>query len=231
MNQPLEEKTLRKAWLKRKFASWEYHEELLKLHDEYLTRMHRHWARPDIQKQYPDDYESMKSPVFVNFDRVQKPGDISKSEWDAKPTVGWADAISYNFNRGYDFVNCNEYSGMADADREHLNSLVGQMLTHCTNIRITVESRWDDADDEILNERYTGPITWPANWLEDLLGAQGAAMSVASAPRAKGGEPAPHDGLWQALDPSAQQRRAKAGEMLPDLKSAYGITIWQRVGD
>ena len=44
MNAPLDDKPLRKAWLKRKFASWEYHEELLKLHDEYLSALHRHWC-------------------------------------------------------------------------------------------------------------------------------------------------------------------------------------------
>ena len=68
MDTVIEEKELRKAWLKRKFGSWEYHEELLKLHDEYLTALHRHWARPDIQKRYPDDYETMQRPVFWNFD-------------------------------------------------------------------------------------------------------------------------------------------------------------------
>ena len=160
MNQPLDEKTLRKARLKKRFASWEYHEELLRLHDEYLTALHRHWARPEVQKQYPDGYKAMQSPVFLNFDRVQKPGEITKSAWESKPTVGWADAIPYNFNKGMDFAGCNEYAGIADSEREHLNKLVGLMLEQSENIRRTVENTWEKhSPDSILNEEYTGLIS------------------------------------------------------------------------
>ena len=232
MNQPLDEKTLRKAWLKKRFASWEYHEELLRLHDEYLTALHRHWARSEIQKQYPDDYKAMQSPVFLNFDRVQKPGEITKSAWDSKPTVGWADAIPYNFNKGMDFAGCNEYAGVADAEREHLNKLVGLMLEQSENIRRTVENTWEKhSPDSILNEEYTGSISWPTNWREDLLGASGAALLAAQAPRIKAGEPVPQDGLWQAVDSSNRQQRSRAGQTLPDLGSAYGITVWQRLSE
>lgn len=232
MNQPLDEKTLRKAWLKKRFASWEYHEELLRLHDEYLTALHRHWARSEIQKQYPDDYKAMQSPVFLNFDRVQKPGEITKSAWDSKPTVGWADAIPYNFNKGMDFAGCNEYAGVADAEREHLNKLVGLMLEQSENIRRTVENTWEKhSPDSILNEEYTGSISWPTNWREDLLGASGAALLAAQATRIKAGEPVPQDGLWQAVDSSNRQQRSRAGQTLPDLGSAYGITVWQRLSE
>jgi hypothetical protein len=62
---PLEDKVLRKAWLKKNFASWEYLEVLLDLHDDYLTSPHRHWARPEILRQFPDHYRSMQSPVFL----------------------------------------------------------------------------------------------------------------------------------------------------------------------
>jgi hypothetical protein len=230
MNETLDENALRKAWLKKKFASWEYHEELLKLHQDYLTSLRRHWDRPDIQQAYPEDFKSMQTPVFTNLDRVQRPGEITRSEWSKKPTVGWADSIAYNFNRGMDFAGCNEYAGMADAERQRLNRLVGEMLTHCTNIRITVEGRWDDSDDEILNERYTGLVEWPNDWRQDLLGLS-APFSNDSSPRVKGGEPAPEGGTWQALDPSGRRLRVQAGDILPDLRSAYGTTLWRRIGD
>jgi hypothetical protein len=224
MNTPLDEKALRKAWLKKKFASWEYHEELLKLHDEYLTVLHQHWARPDIQKQYPGDYKAMVSPVFFNFDRVQRPGEITKSEWNSKPTVGWADTISYNFNRGYDFAGCDEYSGISDVEREHLNKLVKQMLTHCTNIRITVENRWDDSDDEILDERWTGPITWPVNWRDDVAGARDARTARL---RCEAGQPCPREGFWFTPAKTNSRRYFHAGQVMPDVGGDYGETIWQ----
>jgi hypothetical protein len=233
MNSPLDDKALRKAWLKKKFASWEYHEELLKLHDDYLTSLHRHWARPEIQRQFPDHYRSMQSPVFLNFDRVSKPGTESKSDWNKKKTVGWADAISYNFNRGMDFANCNEYSGMDDAERDRLNAIVKRMLQHCENIKYQVEldyvSRRHGTDDIILDEEITGPIDWPSNWREELLGEQGAALLAAQAPRVKAGELVPRGGLWQAVDVGTRQHRVNAGDKLPDLGSSYGTTVWQLI--
>lgn len=231
MSQDLLQKSLRKAWLKQRFSSWAYHEELLALHDQYLTAMHKHWSNPEIQKAYPDDHASMKSPVFTNLDRVQKPGEITKAEWESNPTVGWADAISYNFNRGFDFVGCNEYAGMSDAERERLNALVGEMLDHCTNIKITVEDRWDDANDEILNEKYTGRIHWPAHWQEDLFEGATALTRGLGGVQAKAGDPAPRSGTWQALDVSGERRHIQAGDPLPNLRSAYGLTIWQLVPD
>ena len=228
MNDTFDDKALRKTWLKKKFASWEYHEELLRLHEAYLTSLHNHWSNPDVQRSYPDDFKAMQSPVFSNLDRVQRPGEITQSEWYAKPTVGWADSIAYNFNRGMDFAGCNEYAGMTDAQRERLNLLVGEMLTHCTNIRITCEGRWDDSDDEILNERYTGPIDWPANWREDL---PSSPATTAPSLRVKSNERAPEAGTWESVDPNPRHVHVKAGELLPPSTSAYGITLWRRVGD
>lgn len=64
-----------------------------------------------------------------------------------------------------------------------------------------------------------------------LIGHQEAALLAVAAIRVKGGESASQDRLWQALDSSNQQLRAHAGQSLPDLRSPYGTTIWQRVGD
>jgi hypothetical protein len=223
MNTPLDEKALRKAWLKMKFASWEYHEELLKLHDEYLTALHQHWAKPDIRKRFPEEAETMRTPVFFNFDRVQKPGEITKSEWKAKTTVGWADAISYNFNRGLDFANCDIYAGILGSERDRLNAIVGLMLCRCENIRTTVENRWDDSDDEVLNERYTGPITWPANWRDDIAGADASTGPL----RCPAGQPCPREGFWVTPAKTNSRRYFHAGEVMPDVGSDYGATIWQ----
>jgi hypothetical protein len=48
--------------------------------------------------------------------------------------------------------------------------------------------------------------------------------------RAKAGEPSPRSGLWQSQDSKAQQRHFEQGEIMPDLRSAYGFTIWQYMG-
>jgi hypothetical protein len=224
MNAPLDEKSLRKAWLKRKFASWEYHEELLKLHDEYLTALHRHWAREDIQKQYPGDYKAMQSPVFFNFDRAPKPGETPKSQWKTGRTVGWADAISYNFNRGMDYAGVDEYAGMADDLRNHLNKLVALMLRYSQNIRRTVEGTWEKNDpDTILNERYTGPIDWPSNWRDDVADLAGTAPHLSI----EAGQPCPREGWWFTPAKAGSRRFFVVGQVMPAFTTDYGATLWQ----
>lgn len=227
MDTVIEEKELRKAWLKRKFGSWEYHEELLKLHDEYLTALHRHWARPDIQKRYPDDYETMQRPVFWNFDKVQKPNEIPRASWKAKKESGWANAISYNFSRGMDFAGCNEYAGMAQDQIDHLNKLVGLILRRCNNIRRTVEDTWEKNDpDTILNSEFTGSIEWPLNW-RDEISQELNISATSSAARCEANHPCPKSGYWWT--PARQNSRAyfKHGDIMPDFpNSSYGVTIW-----
>lgn len=225
MNAPLDEKQLRKAWLKRKFASWEYHEDLMKLHDEYLKALHRHWAQNDIQKQYPGDYKAMQSPVFFNFDRVPKPGETPKSQWKTGRTVGWADAISYNFNRGMDFAGVDEYAGMADELRDQLNKLVASMLRYSQNIRRTVEGTWEKNDpDTILNERYTGPIDWPSNWRDDVADLASDASAQLSV---DAGHPCPREGWWFTPAKAGSRRFFVVGQVMPAFTTDYGATIWQ----
>ncbi len=229
-NTVIDEKELRKAWLKRKFGSWEYHEELLKLHDEYLSALHRHWKNPDIQKQYPDDYETMRSPVFLNFDKISKPGEISKDAWKAGKESGWANAISYNFNRGMDFAGCDEYAGMPQDQIDHLNELVGAMLRHCQNITYTVEGRWEykGTDDYILDESYTGPINWPPNWRDDIAHDFGVNLNAPTITRCEANQPCPKTGYWWT--PAKENSRAhfKQGDIMPNFPgSGYGMTIWQ----
>jgi hypothetical protein len=226
MNTPLDDKALRKAWLKKKFASWEYHEELLKLHDEYLMALHRHWNDEGRQKRFPDFHQTMVSPVFFNFDHVQKPGEITKSEWDSKPTVGWADTISYNFNRGLGDIGApfDQYVEMTQTERDHLNEIVAQMLRRCQNIKYTVDDRWiyKGSDDSLLDESYTGLITWPTNWRDDV------ANTSAGPLRCEAGRPCPREGLWFTPAKPSIRRYFHVGEVMPDVGGDFGVTIWQR---
>lgn len=49
--------------------------------------------------------------------------------------------------------------------------------------------------------------------------------------RAKAGQPCPKAGLWQPLEPGVGTRLYAEGEIMADLKSAYGFTVWDRVAD
>jgi hypothetical protein len=226
MSTPLDDKDLRKAWLKRKFASWEYHEELLKLHDEYLTAMHRHWADEGRQKRHPDFHQTMVSPVFLNFDKVEKPGTIPKSSWRPGKQVGWADAISYNFNRGLGDIGAdfNEYEEMDDAQRMHLNELVGQMLKRSENINRTVEDNWEKHEPySILDGRSTGPIDWPPNWREGVADLVPAPAAL----RCEANHPCPREGFWFTPAKSNSRRYFTQDQVMPAVGGDYGATTWQ----
>jgi len=49
--------------------------------------------------------------------------------------------------------------------------------------------------------------------------------------RAKAGQPCPKAGVWQQVDADSVQRRYQAGEMMANLGSAYGLTVWCWVSD
>lgn len=225
---PETEKQLRKAWLKQKFGSWDYHEELLRLHDEYLTSLKRHWSDPELQKRHPGDYQGMISPVFFNLDRISKPGTIPRNSWKAGKETGWANTISYNFNRGMDYAGVNEYQELSGAERQRLNELVGQMLRIQENIRITVEDGWDD--DDILDTDLTGPIDWPSNWMDELPAeVVAAAQGSVSTPRLNvpAGHPCPDAGWWFSPAQANSRRYFKEGELMPALVGDFGNTYWQ----
>ena len=230
MTDLLDEEQLRKAWFKRKFTSWEYHEELLKLHAEYLTALHRHWADEQRQKRYPDFYKTMVSPVFFNFDNVPKPGETPKTQWKAGKTVGWVDAISYNFSRGLGDIGppFDQYVEMPQEQRDRLNKLVGLMLSHCENIKYTVESsyvnRRTGSDDKILDEEITGPIDWPSNWRDDVADL---GMSGQQVLRCEAGQPCPREGWWFTPAKAGSRRFFTQGELMPAFRTDYGATIWQ----
>lgn len=48
---------------------------------------------------------------------------------------------------------------------------------------------------------------------------------------AKAGEPCPRAGVWQPADVNASKRTFAAGETMPNLESAYGLTVWNWLPD
>lgn len=226
----LDEKELRKAWLKQKFGSFEYHEEMLRLHAEWMTLIYRALARPEVQRNYPEEYKFFMGPAKTNFDDCALPGQLDPTLWKAGQQAGFArDILDYGRDSGLDVEQT--WNWMTEDERSRMNDLWDRMAQMAQNIRRTVDDTWERVDPyTILNERYTGPITWPPDWREEVLGAGGGGLLGLNAPRVRAGDPAPQAGQWRALDGSARVQRADVGDVLPDLKSAYGITIWQRVG-
>lgn len=49
--------------------------------------------------------------------------------------------------------------------------------------------------------------------------------------RAKAGDPCPQEGKWESLDIPSYIRRYEKGEMVADLGSSYGLTVWRYLGD
>lgn len=49
--------------------------------------------------------------------------------------------------------------------------------------------------------------------------------------RAKAGEPCPKAGFWASQDINVTERSYKVGETMADLRSAYGLTVWQWIRD
>ncbi|HEY0844752.1 MAG TPA: hypothetical protein VGE12_05265, partial [Noviherbaspirillum sp.] len=227
----MDEKELKKEWLKHKFGSYEYNEELLKLHEAYLQILKRHWAKPEIQQRYPDIYKKMLTPVLYSFDMISKPGEISRDEWGKRSRSMSASSISYNFGRGLGDMAAefDEYAGMSKEERDRLNVMVGKMLDMCHNIQYTVDNRWNDRLD-ILNEDYTGPIDYPANWKEEICVALG--LSTDSTPRGidarcEAKQPCPRTGFWWTPAKQHSRRYFNQGDIMPDFPdSPYGATVW-----
>ncbi len=55
----------------------------------------------------------------------------------------------------------------------------------------------------------------------------GSEAVVANWMRAAAGEPCPREGWWVTPAMASSRRRFKTGDVMPDLQSAYGATIWQ----
>lgn len=239
----IDDKALRKAWLKRTFASFEYHEEMLGLHRKWLDVLRRALVRADSDDNPPRKDSGFKTvrEEGANFRQQYLPlieanddlGKYNKAEWPRYRATATFRSIP-DYSR-YLISEGDMLGWLTPAEDVELGKYWGPMAHMATNIRRTVDDTWFSQrrghDDELLDEESTGPIAWPSNWREGLLGTQGAALAAGQGLRMKAGEPVPQAGLWQAVDASARQQRVNTDDQLPDLGSAYGITVWQRVGD
>jgi hypothetical protein len=230
-----DEPELRKLWLKQKFASFEYHEQLLRIHEAWLALIYRCLARPEVQRDYPALYRFFMGPAKKNFDAVGKPGQLDPAKWEPGRHAGYARSIAdYDDGRQNALSQTETWDWMPESEQVRMYPLWGAMSRMVTNIRRTVDETWFSPprghDDDLLNEEDTGPIGWPPNWRGEVAGTLNASFDVAT-DRLKAGQPAYQAGLWQAIDPSAKQVRLQTGDPAPQLNSGYGITIWQRIGD
>jgi len=170
-----DEPELRKAWLKRKFGSFEYHEQLLKIHEAWLALIYASLARPEVKTNHPAEYAFFDGPARKNFDKAPKPGQLDPILWAPGQQTGWARSIlDYGRDSGLDVVSV--WNWMKDDERERMFALWGAMSRMAENIQYTVDKYWFNPrkgnDDSLLNELYTGPIDWPENWREELAGLQ-----------------------------------------------------------
>lgn len=148
--------------------------------------------RPEAQRDYKDSYDYFVRVALPVIESIPSPGQSAPDSW--KPVV----------SRGF-IGNVSDYSRyiaeepywewMPMPEQVELGRIWGQMNQMCTNIRRAFDSTWSKNDDNvILNDRYTGPITWPTNWREQVLGEQAAALADKDAIRIKTGEPVPKAG-------------------------------------
>jgi hypothetical protein len=220
-NDTLDHKALRKAWLKQTFGSFKYHEEMLALHAQWVTHIKKALDRAEQDNAAQQPMAWLRTKAVPIFDKAAKPGKLDPAKWEPGKQAGWArDILDYDRDTGLD--QTDTWMWMTEAERKRLYELWGPMSRMARNIQYTVDDRWDDDPpdcDWILDEKYTGPITWPTTF------------AATQAARIKAGEPVPQAGLWQALDASVHRQRVNVSDKLPDLGSAYGITIWQWVAD
>lgn len=225
-----DEPDLRKEWLKRRFGSFDYHEKLLEIHAAWLALIYAGLARPEVQRDYPEEYAFLNGPARKNFDKAPKPGQLDPSLWRPGRQTGWARSIlDYGRDSGLDVSSVWDW--MKPDEQAKMFPLWGAMTSMAQNIQYTVDGNWDAHPDQpfwILDEYFTGPVDWPSNWREEVLHSQATASN---SPQVKSGQPAPPSGTWESIDPSRRRVQLNAGELLPPSNSAYGITVWQRVGD
>lgn len=244
----LDEKELRKAWLKQHFTSYDYRVLLLKIHQQWIdiirSALTRACAEEDARHGVPHPTDLLVSDVFEGpkkrvpaathfrkvflpkIENVPPPEAYTKAMWEAHPgTSGGVRAVG---DYGRYIGTPDHWVWMTPDEKAELDRVWAQMVRTASNIRQTIDRLWED---DILNERYTGPITWPSDWKQDLLGERGVLLEQSPAPRVKAGEPVTVAGTYEAIDRNERRFKVNVGDVLPDFGSAYGITIWVRVGD
>lgn len=227
------EKELRKAWLKRKFKSFDYHEELVNIHEQWRNVLRKALARAEQDKSpnlvnpsygsVANEAKNFRETYMVMIDHKPKPGDYKRELWDQYYASGMFRSIP-DYGR-YLRSEGDALSWMTDAERTELSTFWRPMAQMAENIRYTVDGNWDaHADDQfwILDEEYTGPISWPTNWRDDV-----SAADLIRPSKVQGGQVCTHEGWWFTPAGDNSRRHFKQGEVMPDLKSDYGQTIWQ----
>ncbi|GAA5185807.1 hypothetical protein GCM10025771_42600 [Niveibacterium umoris] len=219
-----EERDRRKTWLKQHFASFEYHEHLLELHDAWLTLIKREYARVTADPSLPQPQRWFGDSAIPNFEKLAKPGTIARDQFRPGYTFGAAIYIlDYSRDTGLDVEQTWEW--MPEPALTQMHMLWGRMNRIAQNIQYTVDETWDSDPNDcdwILDEQYTGPIFWPSEF--DPVPAANPVL------RCPGGEPCPQAGWWSTPAKADSRRHFVLGEVMPSLKSDYGYTIWQFEG-
>jgi hypothetical protein len=189
---------LRKEWLKHTFGSFSYHENLLGIHAAWLDVIYAGLARPEVKRHYPEQYDFLNGPARNNFDKAPRPAQLDPACWKPGRQTGWARSIlDYGRDTGLDVMSTWDW--MKPDEQSRMFPLWGTMDRLATNIRRTVDNTWGQIDDNILlNEMYTGPINWPANWRDE--------VRLANLPtQAPTDAPPPHDGGRRSQSPARRR--------------------------
>jgi len=231
----MDDKDLKKMWLRRKFSSFTYHEEMLDHHERALQILESYWNSDKTRQNYPNEWKTMQQTVLPNLRMVAKPGQVDATSWQPGTSAGWAHTISYNFNRGISDLYFDESVCMQKQDAMIYGGLVNVVLRMCQNIEYTADNTWyddeDGNDDSILDERFTGPINWPANWKEDITTALGISptnclLTDVNA-RCEANRPCPRTGFWWTPAKQHSRRYFNQGDLMPSFPdSQYGATVW-----
>jgi hypothetical protein len=91
----------------------------------------------------------------------------------------------------------------------------------------TVEELKRESDGAIITRPETVAIA--TTWHPLIL--TGRAVETNKELQAKAGDPCPKTGIWQPMEPGAAQRVYAVGEIMADLKSPYGYTVWHWLAD
>ncbi len=230
---PLEERALRKTWLKRKFGSFEYHEEMLRQHHGFVGVLARALTRAE-QDASPNAHDSGYKTIADEakhfrarwFPLIQANDDLGKYKpetWDHYKHAATFRSIP-DYSR-YLMSEGDLLAWLNDAEQTELTKYWAPMAKMAENIRYTVDENWDAHPEDpywILDEEYTGPIDWPANWRDEV-----AAAPAPDRLRCEANHPCPREGYWHTPAQPGSRRHFKAGEVMPDLHTDYGATIWE----
>lgn len=226
---PLDERELRKAWLKRLFGSFEYHEAMLQQHHEFVGVLARALKRAQDDHTPDPDYGT-KAAFAKNFERTDWPlilanddvGKYRKEEWEGdKYTATFRSIPDYS---RYLMSEGDRLAWLNNREQTELTKYWAPMAKMAQNITYTVDDRWEeDPEDKdwMLDEKYTGPIDWPANWRDEV----DLSMPLLRL-RCEAGNPCPREGYWHTPAKTDSRRHFQVGEVMPDLHTDYGSTIW-----